>query len=320
MTGSPILAATGVERSFVADRRSGIGRHASKRILRAVDGVDLTLRRGEVVGVVGESGSGKTTLATLLAGLARASAGVVAFEGDDVANLRRSQELRRRVQLIFQDAHGSLSPRRTVGSLITEPYKIHRIPAEERIAVGELLSMVGLSADVAGAYPHELSGGQARRVVVARALAVRPDVLIADEPTSGLDVSTAATVLNLLRDLSKRHDLSMLVITHDLGVVASLADRVAVMYLGQVVELGPVADVLGAPAHPYTKALRSAVALPDTTNRRIVLVGEMPDPADPPQGCRFRTRCPWVREGCERPPALRLLGTVEVRCHFAEVL
>jgi oligopeptide/dipeptide ABC transporter ATP-binding protein len=323
MSLSTLVEAAGLERAFALRRASPLRRAlgAGPQLLRAVDGVDLTIGRGEVVGLVGESGSGKTTLGMLLAGLARPTAGTVALDGADVAGHdgRTFRQMRRRVQVIFQDAAGSLDPRRRVGNLVTEPYRIHRTPRDERFPIAELLDMVGLPADVAGAFPHELSGGQARRVVIARALALRPQLLIADEPTSGLDVSTAATVLNLLRDLSNRRGLSMLVITHDLGVVASVADRVAVMYLGQIVELGPVRDVLGAPAHPYTRALRSAVALPSEAEPdRIVLAGEVPDPANPPSGCRFRTRCPWARAGCEEAPLLRKVQSVEVRCHFAE--
>ncbi|HEV8565265.1 MAG TPA: ABC transporter ATP-binding protein [Actinomycetota bacterium] len=322
--GPPIVEASRLERRFTVERAGPIARVAGRapRVVRAVDDVALRIDRGEVVGLVGESGSGKTTLARVIAGLSQPSAGTIALDGVDVSSPspREFQSMRRRIQVVFQDAVGSLSPRRRIGGLLTEPYRIHDVPASERTEVPELLEMVGLAADVAERYPHELSGGQARRVVIARALALRPELLIADEPTAGLDVSTAATVLNLMRALSRQFGLAMLVITHDLGVVASIADRVDVMYFGQIVETGPVADVLGHPSHPYTRALRSAVALPGSVAEggRIVLRGEMPDPADPPTGCRFRTRCPWAREGCEEPPALRAMGPVEVRCHFAE--
>jgi oligopeptide/dipeptide ABC transporter ATP-binding protein len=321
MSGTPLIVANSVERTFIFEGPGPIGRAFGRtpKLIRAVDGVDLAIARGEIVGLVGESGSGKTTLGALLAGLVRPTAGSVSLEGDEVADERTFRSMRRRIQVVFQDAPGSLDPRRRVGSLVTEPYRIHRIPDDERVQAVDLLAEVGLPASLAGAFPHELSGGQARRVVIARALALRPEMLIADEPTSGLDVSTAATVLNLLRTLAGSLGLSMLVITHDLGVVASIADRVAVMYLGQIVEIGAVPDVLGMPSHPYTKALRSAVTLPSgVTDKRIVLAGEMPDPADPPTGCRFRTRCPWVRSGCEEPPNLRDVGQVRVRCHFAE--
>ena len=232
--------------------------------VRAVDDVDLELRRGEVVGLVGESGSGKTTLGRAILGLAPATGGRIVFDGQDVAGLsrRRLRQLRRRAQMIFQDPYSSLSPRLRVSYLLTEPYRINRMSTGQH-SVDELLAMVELSSEQASKYPHELSGGQARRVGIARALALSPDFLVADEPTSGLDVSAAAAILNLMKDLGRDLGLTYLVITHNLGVVGYIADRIAVMYLGQIVEIGPGERVLRAPAHPYTVGLLSAVSEPD---------------------------------------------------------
>ncbi len=292
--------------------------------VRAVDGIDLTIAKGEILGLVGESGSGKTTLGRTILRLVPATSGRVEFDGQDItrlggADLRR---LRRRMQMIFQDPYSSLSPRLRVQYLLTEPYRIHKIPREDRIGVPELLEMVELSPELAGKYPHELSGGQARRVGVARALALQPEFLIADEPTAGLDVSAAAAVLNLMRDLARRLGLTYLVITHNLNVVGYIADRIAVMYLGQLAETGAAERVLEAPAHPYTRALLAAVSEPDPRNRgvdrRLLLPGEIPSPRNPPPGCRFNTRCPYAQPRCrEQVPVLEETETGHlVACHF----
>jgi len=306
-------------------------RHALDRLtrreqgaIRAVDGVDLDIRRGEVVGLVGESGSGKTTLARTILHLTPATSGRILFAGRDLRTLRHSElrRLRRRMQMIFQDPHASLSPRLRVAYLLTEPYAVNNVPSSERYRVDELLEMVELSPELAAKYPHELSGGQARRVGIARALALHPEFLIADEPTAGLDVSAAASVLNLMRDLGKRLGLTYLIITHNLNFVGYVADRIAVMYLGQLAEVGSADAILGAPAHPYTRALLSAVSEPDPRQRReghrMLVPGEIPSPRNPPAGCRFHPRCPYAEQRSrDEVPALEEIAPEHlVACHF----
>ncbi|MEL7976710.1 oligopeptide/dipeptide ABC transporter ATP-binding protein [Isoptericola sp. F-RaC21] len=269
--------------------------------VQAVDGVSLTLRRGRTLGLVGESGSGKSTLARVLVGIEKPTRGQVLVDGEDVSTMSRAarRELRRNVQMVFQDPYTSLNPRMPVGEIVAEPFRIHpgAVPAGgRRRAVAELLELVGLDPDHAHRYPHQFSGGQRQRVGIARALAVKPRVLVCDEPVSALDVSVQGQVINLLEDLQDELGLSYLFIAHDLAVVQHIADEVAVMYLGRVVEEGDRPSVYGAAHHPYTRALLSAVPVPDPAARRddeLLLEGDPPSPADPPSGCRFHTRC-WL--------------------------
>jgi oligopeptide/dipeptide ABC transporter ATP-binding protein len=299
----------------------GIETHLRPRrgpVVRAVDGVTLGLDPGQVIGLVGESGSGKSTLARTALRLIEPTAGQILFDGIDISHLDRKalRPLRRRMQMIFQDPRSSLSPRMTVRRLLDEPAAIHGLESAERIDPAELLEMVELSPSrVMDRHPHELSGGQARRVGIARALSLRPDLLIADEPTSGLDVSAAASVLNLMRDLSEQLGLAYVLITHDLATVGYTADRIAVMYLGRIVEEGPTNDVLRRPAHPYTRALfagRHAEA--------PALSGEVPSPTSPPPGCRFHPRCPMRRDRCARddPPVTEVAPGHTSACWFRE--
>ncbi len=294
----PLVVVRGLSKSF-EERRGLLGRLRGKRVqpVQAVVDVDLELHRGEIVGLVGESGSGKTTLALTLLRLVSATSGQIRFDGVDVRTLGSSglRQLRRRMQIILQDPVGSLSPRLRVRTLLTEPYEINRTPAGQRTAVAELLELVGLSPELGDKYPAQLSGGQARRVSIARALALEPDLLIADEPTSGLDVSAAAGVLALMDDLRSTLGITYLVITHDLNVVGQIADRLSVMYLGRIVESGPTEQIFEDPVHPYTQGLLAAVPRihkeETAAEGQKVPRGEMPSPRTPPPGCRFHTRC-----------------------------
>jgi len=301
--------------------------------VRAVDGVSFTLAKGETLGLVGESGCGKSTTGRAMIRLLEPTEGSITFDGIDIATLDKGElrRTRRRMQMIFQDPYSSLNPRMTAGGIIGEPLDIHNIGnrKDRQARVRELLTTVGLNPDFAERYPHEFSGGQRQRIGVARSLAVNPDLIVADEPISALDVSIQAQIINLLERLQGEFGLTYLFIAHDLSVVRHISDRIAVMYLGRIVEVASSKDLNRLPFHPYTVALLSAIPIPDpvveSRRRRIILRGDVPSPVAPPSGCRFHTRC-WLRERLGNPeqcvtddPALReIAGGHEVACHFAE--
>jgi len=296
--------------------------------VKAVDGVSFEIYEGETLGLVGESGGGKSTLGRTILQLHKPTEGTIYFEGQDLGSLSKD-ELRRtraRMQIIFQDPYSSLNPRMTVEAIVSEPLVVHKIgnQDERRARVDELLDRVGLNPAFANRFPHEFSGGQRQRIGVARALALNPSFIVADEPISALDVSIQAQVVNLLEDLQDSLNLTYLFIAHDLSMVRHICDRVAVMYLGKIVELGPTEEIYNNPQHPYTQALLSAVPVPDPTveqrRQRIILEGEVPNPADPPVGCNFNTRCPVAFDPCfiEDPELKELLPLHHISCYYAE--
>jgi len=326
---APLLQVTDLHKHFPVGSKGLFGKPAAT--LRAVDGVSFHLEPGQSLGLVGESGCGKSTTARTVIGLTPATAGSVKYEGRELTTLTRRGWLpyRRKMQMIFQDPYASLDPRQTVGSILTEPLQIHGLakPRDRRLRALALLDAVGLNPRYVNRYPHEFSGGQRQRIGIARALSLEPDLILCDEPVSALDVSIQAQIVNLLKDLQERFGLAYLFIAHDLAVVRQLCHRVAVMYLGRVVEIADRDTLYGSPSHPYTKALLSAVPVPDPTKererRRIVLEGDVPSPLDPPSGCRFHPRCPErdqvPGDRCKTEvPELLARGRRERACHLPD--
>ena len=322
---TPLVRITGVKKYFPITR----GIIFQKKIgnVHAVDGVDLEIYPGETVGLVGETGCGKSTLARVIMRLYDATDGTLEFDGKDITKVRGGElrEIRRNMQMIFQDPFASLNPRRTVGSIISEPFRLHRTVSKSKIKpeVQELMELVGLNPEHYNRYPHEFSGGQRQRIGVARSLALRPKLIVCDEPVSALDVSIQAQILNLLEDLQEEFNLTYLFIAHDLSVVKHVSDRVAVMYLGKIVELADGVTLYEKPKHPYTGALLSAVPIPDPNlaahRRRIILEGDVPSPIDPPSGCRFHPRCPNAQfPKCQEdePELERMTSGQLAACHF----
>jgi oligopeptide/dipeptide ABC transporter ATP-binding protein len=323
MTEDLILEVKGLKKYFQAGRPGLFSKEDS--FVHAVDGVDLALRRGEVIALVGESGCGKSTLALTLMGLEEASEGIILFEGTDVthASPQERKKVSQRIQMIFQDPYESLNPTQTIEEIVTEPLIVHGLaskPKERRERVCRALEDAGLkpAEEYLHRFPHQLSGGQRQRVVIAGALVLEPHLLLADEPVSMLDVSIRAEIINLLADLRKSRGISVIFITHDLGTVGYFADRVAVMYLGRIVEIGTMKDVLKDPQHPYTKALLSVIPVPNPRLRkkRIVLQGETPNPVNLPPGCRFHPRCPLAMDTCKQndPSLLPVSETHRAAC------
>ncbi|MFD1833429.1 ABC transporter ATP-binding protein, partial [Streptomyces desertarenae] len=333
--GEPILEVRNLVKHFPLTQ--GVVFKRQVGAVRAVDDVSFTLHQGETLGIVGESGCGKSTVAKLLMNLERPTSGRILYKGEDITRLsgRALKAVRRNIQMVFQDPYTSLNPRMTVGDIIAEPFEIHPEVApkgDRRRRVQELLDVVGLNPEYVNRYPHQFSGGQRQRIGIARGLALNPEVIICDEPVSALDVSVQAQVVNLMERLQDEFDLSYIFIAHDLSIVRHISDRVGVMYLGKMAEVGSDVEIYDHPTHPYTQALLSAVPQPDPEVRerreRIILSGDVPSPADPPSGCRFRTRCWKAQERCaQEVPLLAVPERFAGRdtpaahpsaCHFAE--
>ena len=321
--GAPLLRIRGVKKYFPI--KEGIVFKRETARVHAVDDVSLDLQPGETVGLVGESGCGKSTLGRCVIRLHDLTAGAIEFDGRDISSLSRKQlrPLRREIQMVFQDPYASLNPRKRVGTIISDPMRIHGAGDRHvtKARTQELLARVGLSPEHYNRYPHEFSGGQRQRIGIARALGLRPKLIIADEPVSALDVSIQAQIINLLEDLQEEYRLTFIFVAHDLSVVRHVADRIAVMYLGKIVEIGPAEAVYNTPIHPYTHALLSAVPIPDpranANRKQVILEGDVPSPANPPSACRFHTRCPRATEICsqEEPPLIDHGNAHFAACH-----
>jgi peptide/nickel transport system ATP-binding protein len=324
--GPPLLEARDLRVWFPIKSGIVLDRHVGD--VKAVDGVDLTIWRGETLGLVGESGCGKSTVGRTLLRLYKPTSGQIVFDEQDITKLsdRQMQPLRRRMQMVFQDPYASLNPRHSIGKIVGEPLRVHGVASrrETEIRVQELLAIVGLPEDAANRFPHEFSGGQRQRIGLARALALNPEFLVCDEPVSALDVSIQAQIVNLMEELQDKLGLTYLFIAHDLAVVRHISTRIAVMYLGKIVEVAPADDLYENPLHPYTITLLSAIPIPDPAIERrrstILVTGDLPSPANPPKACRFHTRCPFLQPTrcAEEEPLLRELDGHVVACHFAE--
>jgi oligopeptide/dipeptide ABC transporter ATP-binding protein len=321
MSNSPILEVKNLVKHFPVGGKS----NGKAGVVQAVSGISFSLAAGETLGVVGESGCGKTTAGRTILKLNEPTSGQIIFEGEDITDYKpsRMRAIRAQMQIIFQDPYSALNPRQTIGKIISAPFEIQGVTPDVGVksAVQALMERVGLNPEHYNRYPHEFSGGQRQRIGIARAIALKPRFIVADEPVSALDVSIQAQVINLLDDLKQEEKISMVFIAHDLSVVQHISDRVAVMYLGKIMELAPTADLYANPRHPYTTALLSAVPLPDPrgerTRERIILQGDLPSPINPPQGCVFNTRCWKAQDKCRtEAPVLVQLGASQVACHF----
>jgi oligopeptide/dipeptide ABC transporter ATP-binding protein len=321
MSNSPILEIKDLVKHFPVGGKS----NGKAGVVQAVSGISFSLEAGETLGLVGESGCGKTTAGRTILKLNEPTSGKIIFEGEDITDFKpsRMRAIRAQMQIIFQDPYSALNPRQTIGKIISAPFEIQGITPDAGVksTVQGLMERVGLNPEHYNRYPHEFSGGQRQRIGIARAIALKPRFIVADEPVSALDVSIQAQVINLLDDLKQEEKISMVFIAHDLSVVQHISDRVAVMYLGKIMELAPTADLYANPHHPYTTALLSAVPLPDPrgerTRERIILQGDLPSPINPPQGCVFNTRCWKAQDKCRtEAPALVQLGASQVACHF----